>query len=116
MHASFVRSEEPPRRAAPAPGPAPWTLWALWALGFRPFYLLASAFAALSAAPWALQFAGPLGAGGLRGPLLHAHEMLFGFTLEAVLASAALWSAGFGLYAVAYWPILTRARVDGRPG
>ena len=26
----------------------------------------------------------------------------------AVLCSAALWSAGFALYAVAYWPVLTR--------
>jgi uncharacterized protein involved in response to NO len=27
-----------------------------------------------------------------------------------------LWSAGFGLYAVRYWPILTRPRLDGLPG
>ena len=37
-------------------------------------------------------------------------------TVEAVLCSAALWSAGFGLYAVRYWPVLTRPRLDGRPG
>ena len=37
-------------------------------------------------------------------------------TVGAVLASAALWSAGFGLYAVRYWPVLTRPRLDGRPG
>ena len=30
--------------------------------------------------------------------------------------SAALWSAGFGLYAVRYWPVLTRPRLDGKPG
>jgi len=35
-------------------------------------------------------------------------------TIVAVLASAALWCAGFGLYAIRYWPILTRPRVDGR--
>jgi uncharacterized protein involved in response to NO len=34
----------------------------------------------------------------------------------AVLLSAALWSAGFGLYAVRYGPVLTRPRLDGRPG
>jgi len=34
----------------------------------------------------------------------------------AVLVSAALWSAGFATYAVRYWPMLTQARVDGRPG
>ncbi len=33
-----------------------------------------------------------------------------------VLISAALWSTGFGLYAVRYWSPLTRARIDGKPG
>ena len=37
-------------------------------------------------------------------------------TAPAVLCSAALWSAGFALFAVAYWPVLTRPRLDGRPG
>jgi uncharacterized protein involved in response to NO len=36
--------------------------------------------------------------------------------LEAVVLSGALWSAAFALYAVVYWPILTRPRLDGRPG
>jgi uncharacterized protein involved in response to NO len=39
-----------------------------------------------------------------------------GATLYAVLASAACWSAGFGWYAIMYWPVLTRARIDGKPG
>jgi len=34
----------------------------------------------------------------------------------AVLGSAALWSTGFATYAVTYWPVLTRPRVDGKPG
>jgi uncharacterized protein involved in response to NO len=34
----------------------------------------------------------------------------------SVLASALLWSAAFGLYALHYGPWLCRARVDGRPG
>ncbi|MEO6017730.1 MAG: NnrS family protein, partial [Polaromonas sp.] len=37
-------------------------------------------------------------------------------TVAAVLVSAALWSTGFALYAVCYWPALTRARLDGQPG
>jgi len=37
-------------------------------------------------------------------------------TMHAVLASAMLWSAGFGLYAVRYWSVLSRPRLDGRPG
>jgi uncharacterized protein involved in response to NO len=35
---------------------------------------------------------------------------------DAVVTSAFLWSAGFGLYAVRYWPVLTRQRLDGKPG
>lgn len=37
-------------------------------------------------------------------------------TLGAVLASAVFWTAGFALYAVRYWPVLTRPRLDGAPG
>jgi uncharacterized protein involved in response to NO len=59
--------------------------FALWALGFRPFYLLASIFAAVSIALWALQFSGMLGATYLQGPLWHAHEMLFGFALAVIV-------------------------------
>ena len=33
-----------------------------------------------------------------------------------VTASAVLWCAGFALYAVLYWPILSRPRLDGKPG
>jgi uncharacterized protein involved in response to NO len=36
--------------------------------------------------------------------------------VTAVLVSASLWSAGFALYAVRYWPVLSRPRLDGRPG
>ena len=66
--------------------------FALWELGFRPFYLLASGFAALSIGLWALQFSGWLGHPYLRGPLWHAHEMLFGFTLAVLVGF--LFTAG----------------------
>jgi uncharacterized protein involved in response to NO len=36
--------------------------------------------------------------------------------LPAVAASALLWSGGFAVYFVRYWPVLTRARLDGQPG
>ncbi|MEK7435263.1 MAG: NnrS family protein, partial [Pseudomonadota bacterium] len=36
--------------------------------------------------------------------------------LEAIVGSGLLWSAAFGVFTVAYWPILTRPRVDGKPG
>jgi len=79
-----LRIEEPTAPARPG--------FALWQLGFRPFYLLASGFAALSVGLWALQFAGLLGTPYLRGPAWHAHEMLFGFTLAVVVGF--LFTAG----------------------
>ena len=70
--------------------------FALWQLGFRPFYLLASVFAAVSIALWALQVAGWLDRPYLRGPMWHAHEMLFGFALAVVvgflLTAGRVWS------------------------
>lgn len=66
--------------------------FALWALGFRPFYLLASAFAALSILLWGLQFTGWLGRPYLPAPIWHAHEMIFGFALAVVVGF--LFTAG----------------------
>jgi uncharacterized protein involved in response to NO len=66
--------------------------FALWELGFRPFYLLASIFAALSIPLWALQFSGLLGHVYLAGPVWHAHEMLFGFALAVIVGF--LFTAG----------------------
>ncbi len=65
---------------------------ALWQLGFRPFYLLAAMFAALSVPLWSLQFSGLTSNTGLRGPLWHAHEMVFGYTLAIVVGF--LFTAG----------------------
>lgn len=59
--------------------------FALWALGFRPFYLLASLLAATSVLLWALQFSGWLARPYLAGSLWHAHEMVFGFALAVVV-------------------------------
>jgi uncharacterized protein involved in response to NO len=36
--------------------------------------------------------------------------------LTAVLGSGLLWSAGFAVYAVRYFSVLTRPRLDGKPG
>lgn len=35
---------------------------------------------------------------------------------DAVIVSACLWSAAYAIYAVRYWPILTRPRLDDKPG
>jgi uncharacterized protein involved in response to NO len=80
------------QRPQAASGP---TGFALWNLGFRPFYLLASIFASSSILLWICQYGGQLPAIYLRSPAWHGHEMLFGYTM-AVLA-------GFLLTAVANW-------------
>ena len=38
------------------------------------------------------------------------------FYLISVQLSSLLWAGAFGLYAVRYWPVLTRPRLDGKPG
>ena len=80
--------------ARPQPIHAP-AAFALWNLGFRPFYFLASVFAALSVALWTCEYVGYLPAGFLRVPLWHGHEMLFGSTLAVV--------TGFLFTAVRNW-------------
>jgi uncharacterized protein involved in response to NO len=70
--------------------------FALWNLGFRPFYLLAGAFAVLALVLWTAHYAGWLaGASFLRDPLWHAHEMIFGYAFAVI--------AGFLLTAVCNW-------------
>ncbi|HSN64505.1 MAG TPA: NnrS family protein [Azonexus sp.] len=69
--------------------------FALWNLGFRPFYLLASSFAALSALLWIGQYAGLFPAIYVRSAAWHGHEMLYGYTMAVV--------AGFLLTAVRNW-------------
>ena len=73
-----------------------FALFAGWsaflALGFRPMYLLAGAYAALSVPLWALQYLGWLPGAD---PLWHAHEMLFGYVFAVI--------AGFLLTAVRNW-------------
>jgi len=74
--ATLIQIQNPPKRGT--------ARFALWDLGFRPFYLLASSFASLSIFVWALQFSGLLPFSYLQGPMWHAHEMLFGFTLAVL--------------------------------
>jgi uncharacterized protein involved in response to NO len=78
---------EPFRESAPS---------ALFSKGFRPFFLLAAAFAALCVPIWLLALRGGWQPGGALGAMQwHAHEMLFGFTVAVI--------AGFLLTAVANW-------------
>lgn len=69
---------------------------ALGASGFRPFFLLAGAFAALILPVWLLTLAGVLGPARYFDPVVwHAHEMIFGFAIAVF--------AGFLLTAVTNW-------------
>ena len=45
------------------------------------------------------------------GRRLHAHASALPPAVRALL-----WAAAMGLYAISYWPVLTRARLDGKPG
>jgi uncharacterized protein involved in response to NO len=36
--------------------------------------------------------------------------------LQAIVASGVLWSFAFAVFTIAYWPILSRPRLDGKPG
>jgi len=42
--------------------------------------------------------------------------MVPGWTMPAIVFSGLLWAAAFVLFTIAYWPILSRPRLDGRPG
>lgn len=70
--------------------------FALWNLGFRPFYLLAGIFAVIGIAIWVAHFSGWLPWGDyLRDPLWHAHEMIFGYAYAVIV--------GFLFTAVRNW-------------
>ncbi|RZT30785.1 NnrS family protein [Cupriavidus agavae] len=65
------------------------------ALGFRPFYLLAAAFGALSITAWVTMYLGwwqPATQPWLGAMLWHAHEMVFGFAAAVVVGF--LFTAG----------------------
>lgn len=68
----------------------------LLARGFRPFFLLAAAWACVLTAAWLAVLTGRLPAPGPLDPIVwHGHEMLFGFVVAAV--------AGFLLTSVPVW-------------
>ena len=102
MKPSFPASHDAagPGAAASAPAsataPAPAAGWPLLALGFRPFYLLAGAYAALAVPLWVAVHGGALPAlGALAGSVWHAHEMIFGYAFAVI--------AGFLFTAVRNW-------------
>ncbi|NSL56035.1 NnrS family protein [Uliginosibacterium aquaticum] len=97
---------EPRRKPA-----APPRGCAVFALGFRPFYLLAAILAVLFVPLWVLQLAG---VGGLNPalPVLlwHGHEMVFGFACAVIVGF--LFTAGknwTGLATPTGWPLAALA-------
>lgn len=70
--------------------------FALFALGFRPFFLLAAFFASVLMVLWLSELSGKITLSGYYSPTgWHAHEMLFGYTVAVI--------AGFLLTAVGNW-------------
>lgn len=104
----------------------------LWRLGFRPFYLLAAAFAALAVPLWLARYFGHAAWLSRVDMNWHTHEMLFGFAIAVIVgflytaarnwtglwtprrghlaALAALWLAGRAAMLLA--PPLLAAVVD----
>jgi len=68
---------------------------ALFALGFRPFFLAAGIYAVLMMALWLLVLRGSIAPGNLSPLVWHGHEMLFGFAVAVI--------AGFLLTAAQNW-------------
>ena len=75
-----------PSRPAPVRSALPWQPGhAVWQLGFRPFYLLAALFAAVSIPLWLASYMG-VSTGPLQvGMGWHMHEMVFGFAVAVVV-------------------------------
>ncbi|NMM38245.1 MAG: NnrS family protein [Glaciimonas sp.] len=74
------------------PGKSSPTHHPLWALGFRPFYMLAAAFAAVSIPLWLARYFGQMP--GLTNITInwHMHEMVFGFAIAVIIGF--LFTAG----------------------
>lgn len=81
----FVRLEDPVVRRPPT------AKWALFALGFRPFYLLAALLAATAIPLWVVVYMGKVTL-PLPGIWWHAHEMIFGFAAAVIVGF--LFTAG----------------------
>jgi len=91
----------------PSVKPAPVARrFALFELGFRPFYLLAALFSAVSILAWIGALHGMPWHGPLSPLAWHQHEMLFGFALAVVagflLTAGRVWT---GLPTPAHWPL-----------
>ena len=112
---SLLSIEEP----APPAQHAPWSgQHAVWALAFRPFYLLASLLAVVAIPVWLAQYLGWVQFSPRVSLGWHMHEMVFGFAVAVVVgflftagrAWTGLWTPR-GLHLSALALLWTAARV-----
>jgi uncharacterized protein involved in response to NO len=89
MAMSLLRIEEPHLRSSGKPTLADHPVLRL---GFRPFYLLAAAFAAISIPLWMVRYLGWSEHVANVGLLWHMHEMVFGFVIAVIIGF--LYTAG----------------------
>ena len=82
---ALIRLDEPTSKRIPP------DTFSLWALGFRPFYLLAALFAAIAVPVWAVAYSGAIEL-PMPGIWWHAHEMIFGFAIAVIIGF--LFTAG----------------------
>lgn len=81
---------------APPSKKIPPDRWVPFALGFRPFFLLAGLYAAMGLSHWVMKFIRGVMGGNYYGTIgWHSHEMLFGYATAVI--------AGFLLTAVRNW-------------
>jgi uncharacterized protein involved in response to NO len=102
LHKEHPHDRTPHMSVSPidhSPAPIVHPLWhgshALWALGFRPFYILAALLAALAIPVWLAQYLGWTAPSARITLGWHMHEMVFGFAVAVVV--------GFLLTAVRAW-------------
>lgn len=75
---ALIRLDEPTTKRIPP------NTFSLWALGFRPFYLLAALLAAIAVPVWAVAYSGAIEL-PIPGIWWHAHEMIFGFAVAVII-------------------------------
>lgn len=100
---ALIRLDEPSTRRIPP------DTFSLFALGFRPFYLLAALFGSLALLLWVGVYSGRVDM-PMPGIWWHAHEMLFGFAAAVIvgflLTAGKAWT---GLDTPTGWPLAALA-------
>ena len=86
---ALLKIDEPPKTGHQDRG---FSNQPVWRLGFRPFYLLATIFAAISIPFWLASYLGRFQVAPNVNLLWHMHEMVFGFVIAVIIGF--LYTAG----------------------